>query len=67
MCMGRIKTQQTKRVSFELIKKHGSNFKEDFNENKKIVESFVELRSKKLRNTIAGYVTRLVRSGQVEE
>jgi len=67
VCMGRIKTQQTKRVSFELIKKHGNSFKKDFNENKEIVESFVELRSKKLRNTITGYVTRLVRSGQVEE
>lgn len=65
--MGRIKTQQTKRVSFELIKRHGSSFKDNFDENKKIVERFVELRSKKLRNTITGYVTRLVRSGQVEE
>ncbi len=56
--MGRIKTMLTKRVTNELVKAHRSEFKKDFNENKKIVERFAEIPSKKLRNTIAGYVTR---------
>jgi len=64
--MGRIKTQQVKRVSFELIKKHNDSFKKDFTENKKLVGDFAEIRSKKLRNMIAGYVTRLAKRDQVE-
>lgn len=64
--MGRIKTQQIKRVSFELMRRHGESFKKDFDENKKLLAEFAEIRSKKLRNMIAGYVTRLVKSGQVE-
>jgi small subunit ribosomal protein S17e len=64
--MGRIKTQQIKRITFELIKKHRDSFKKDFEENKKIVEGFVEIRSKKLRNTIAGYVTRLMQKEEIE-
>jgi small subunit ribosomal protein S17e len=57
--MGRIKTQQVKRVTMQLMNEHGSEFKKDFSENKKIVERFIEVKSKKLRNVIAGYVTRL--------
>ena len=64
--MGRIKTQQVKRVSFELIKKHKDSFKTEFTENKKLVDDFAEIRSKKLRNMIAGYVTRLAKRDQVE-
>ena len=32
--MGRIKTQQAKRVTVELIKQHRESFSKDFNENK---------------------------------
>lgn len=60
--MGRIKTQQIKRVTKQLMKEHGDEFKKDFSENKKLVREFVEVKSKKLRNTIAGYVTRLVKT-----
>jgi small subunit ribosomal protein S17e len=59
--MGRIKTQQVKRTSFELMEKHRESFKKDFDENKKLVEEFAEIRSKKLRNMIAGHVTRLAK------
>ncbi len=59
--MGRIKTQQIKRVTFELMDLHRDSFKKDFTENKKLIENFAEIRSKKLRNMIAGYVTRLMR------
>ena len=64
--MGRIKTQQIKRATFDLMGKYGDSFKPDFNENKKLLSGFAEIRSKKLRNMIAGYVTRLVKSGKVE-
>lgn len=49
----------TKRAGKELVEKYPQEFKKDFTENKKIVEQYSEVRSKKIRNIIAGYVTRL--------
>jgi small subunit ribosomal protein S17e len=60
--MGRIKTVLTKRVSEELFAKHGENFTENFEENKARVGKYAEIPSHKLRNIIAGYLTRLVRT-----
>ena len=59
--MGRIKTQLIKRISLKLVKEHRDEFKKDFDENKEIVEKFADIPSKKIRNVIAGYVTRLVK------
>ena len=59
--MGRIKTQLIKRITLRLVKDHRDEFKKDFNENKPIVEKYAEIPSKKLRNIISGYVTRLVK------
>ena len=60
--MGRIKTKLIKRVGIKLYKEQGDQFSENFGENKKKVSQFAEVQSKKLRNIIAGYVTRLSRS-----
>jgi small subunit ribosomal protein S17e len=60
--MGRIKTQQIKRISLQLMKEYGKEFKEDFNQNKILVGKFLEVKSKKMRNVIAGYVTRLTKT-----
>ncbi len=57
--MGRIKTQLIKRSSKEFISKHKDKIKDNFDENKKVVQDNAEISSKKLRNIIAGYVTRL--------
>ena len=59
--MGRIKTIRIKRVTNELMKLHGQEFTDSFEENKKIVNGLVSVSSKKLRNTIAGYATRLAK------
>jgi small subunit ribosomal protein S17e len=59
--MGRIKTKQIKRLGFQLMRERGDVLKEDFNENKKLVEQFLKGPSKKMRNCIAGYVSRLVK------
>ncbi len=60
--MGRIKTALTKRVTNKLVKEHGEVFKKDFESNKQLVTKFADIPSKKLRNIIAGYVTRLVKT-----
>lgn len=60
--MGRIKTQLIKRVAIKLVKDNPTRFKENFDENKALVTESAEVRSPKLRNVIAGYVTRLVKT-----
>ena len=62
--MGRIKTQLIKRISNKLIKEFKKDFKKDFKENKEIVAKLADIPSKKIRNVIAGYVTRLIKTKQ---
>jgi len=59
--MGRIKTKKIKRITNELIKRYKDEFKESFEENKEILTRLADINSKKLRNVIAGYATRLMR------
>jgi small subunit ribosomal protein S17e len=60
--MGRVKTKPIKRVTKELVENHFDEFTERFEDNKAIVDKYTDIPSKKLRNIITGYVTRLVRS-----
>ena len=62
--MGRIKTQLIKRVSNELVNLHREELKESFEDNKVAVDKLADVPSKKLRNSIAGYITRLLREAQ---
>jgi small subunit ribosomal protein S17e len=64
--VGRIKTALIKRITNQLVKEHRDTFTKKFEENKKLVEQFADIPSKKIRNVIAGYVTRL-KQGKVEE
>lgn len=57
--MGRIKTTLIKRKTKELWAKHGDKFMADFDKNKKLTDQYTDVMSKKLRNIIAGYMTRL--------
>jgi len=59
--MGRIKTTAIKRITLKLFREDPSRFNKKFSENKKLVNELVEVRSKKFRNVIAGYLTRLVK------
>jgi ribosomal protein S17E len=59
--MGRIKPQNIKRITKRLVKEHGAEFKKDFQENKEIVKRFAEIPCKKIRNSVVGYVTRIVK------
>jgi small subunit ribosomal protein S17e len=62
--MGRIKTLQIKRVTHELMRIHRGKFSGDYGENKKVVNRLISTPSKKLKNVISGYVTRLVKKGR---
>jgi len=56
--MGRIKTQQIKSAGNELFASHGDKFSSDFDKNKVVVGQVAEIYSKKIRNILAGYLTR---------
>lgn len=59
--MGRIKTVLVKRITKQLVKEHPEEFSEDFNKNKEAVNKYTDITSSKIRNVIAGYVSRLVK------
>ena len=62
--MGRIKTRYVK-VSAQKIYEMGKNdFNENFDENKQKVTQYATIPSKKMRNTIVGYITRLVKQSE---
>lgn len=62
--MGRIKTMLIKRVTNQLMDEHGDVFTTEFSKNKALVEEHAEIPSKKIRNVIAGYTTRLKKKQQ---
>ena len=62
--MGKIKSKQVKRASEDLMKA-GIEFSEDFEKNKKILGR--EMPSKRMRNKMAGYLSRFSRQKKEEE
>jgi len=55
--MGRIKNLLVRKIAKRLLEEHGDIFTTDFEKNKEIVKKFVEIKSKKIRNVVAGYIT----------
>ena len=56
--MGNIRQSFIKIRAIALVEQHGEKFTEDFDHNKRMVQQLTDVDSKKLRNWIAGYVTR---------
>jgi small subunit ribosomal protein S17e len=50
-----------KRISTELLERYPDRFGIDFDENKKLIKEIAIVRSKILRNKIAGYITSRLR------
>ena len=58
--MGKIRTEMVKRISRELVERYPKNFDTEFEQNKQFLKEIGLDISKKLRNRIAGYITRIV-------
>jgi len=54
-------TKDIKRVAIQLYEKFKDQLSTDFKTNKKFVDSYVDVKSKKVRNRIAGYLTRYIK------
>ncbi len=56
--MGRIKCTAVKNLAKEIISEHRDKLTTDFDKNKKIVSGLRDIESKKIRNIVAGYITK---------
>jgi small subunit ribosomal protein S17e len=56
--LGSVRTDQVKRTAKELIRRFPDKFSHDFENNKKVVSAFTKGTTVKVRNQIAGYITR---------
>ena len=59
--MGKVRTVLIKNVSKELINKYPDVFSTNFEENKKLLDKYLEVDSKHLRNRISGYIVNLLK------
>ncbi len=59
--MGRVKTLPIKRSTQEIFEKFGDRVTGDYVKNKEFLNSIAEIKSNKIRNIIAGYLTRLAK------
>ncbi len=57
--LGKVRIETVKRISRELLRRYPDRFTGQFESDKHAVNELVVTQSKRLRNRIAGYVTRL--------
>jgi len=67
--LGKVRPEHVKKTAYKLVEFYPDKFNTDFQNNKEVVQSLVQISSSKLRNRIAGYITRLqsIRTGETEE
>jgi len=58
--LGKVRPERVKKIAKELLKRYPDRFTADFENNKKLLETVSKISSVRLRNRIAGYITRLV-------
>ena len=63
--MGTVKPAYIKVIARELLKKYPEVFTGDFDENKRFVSELTNIQSKRVRNRVAGYITRRVNRGLI--
>lgn len=56
-----------KRISSELLERYPQTFGIDFDQNKETLKNLANIRSKLLRNKIAGFITAYVRRESIEK
>ncbi len=54
--MGAVKTTAVKNLAEDLIMVHGSKFSDSFEHNKRVLEEVKPIKSKKIKNSVAGYI-----------
>ena len=60
--MGKVRTEKVKKIARELVSQYPDRFNAEFKNNQELVKSLATISSTRLRNKIAGYITRLLAS-----
>jgi small subunit ribosomal protein S17e len=60
--VGKVRPDHIKEIAHILIERFPNKFSSDFENNKKMVDKLTDVTSIKVRNRIAGYIIRLVKS-----
>ncbi len=59
--MGKVRPDFIKRVARELVAKEPKLYSTVFDENKQILNQITHIKTKRLRNRIAGYITSIIK------
>lgn len=58
--MGSVRTEAIKKLAREMVQTRHDKFSTDYEANKKSVDELIDSKSKRVRNQVAGYITRLL-------
>lgn len=58
--MGKVRPDQIKKAARDILTRYHERFTTNFEENKKILDQVARVYSPRMKNRIAGYVTRLM-------
>ncbi|RLE95054.1 MAG: 30S ribosomal protein S17e [Thermoprotei archaeon] len=65
--MGKVRPGFIKRLARKLLETYPDKFTTDFEANKRLVAKLTNIQSKRVRNRVAGYITRLVKLSEREQ
>ncbi len=65
--MGRIKSKFIKKAGKKIFDKGLEDFATEFKENKEVIKQYAKFNSKKLRNVVVGYITRLKKNSEEKD
>ncbi|MCW4001329.1 MAG: 30S ribosomal protein S17e [Candidatus Bathyarchaeota archaeon] len=68
--MGKVKTEQIKHLGKELMTRFPNKFTTNFDDNKRLVDEYTKGTTTRVRNKVAGYITRtlsLAQAGSADE
>ena len=57
--VGKVRIAAVKKVARELVERYPDKFSTNYESNKKVIGDLVDAKTKRLRNRVVGYVTRL--------
>ena len=58
--MGKVRIAAVKKVARELVERYPDKFTTNYESNKTVLADLVDAKTKRLRNRVVGYVTRLI-------
>jgi small subunit ribosomal protein S17e len=58
--LGKIRPSHIKNIAKEILEQYGDLLADDFEKNKELLDQILDVKSKRLRNRIAGYLTSLI-------